>query len=280
MTANRKWIPSCLVAGVIWLGVISVLGSCASKTPAPTPTPTKTPRPSVVTLRPTDVEPVIVAVAAITVGPSPMPTHTAAVTPLPAAPTAPTPEPTGKPAIVQTRQPTSSPTEQAVATRAPAPRYPQVGDYFGRGIRVAFGSQSDFEFVTNKAAELKVKWVQFDVLWGDVEPAENQHDWSQLDQAINAFSAAGLRLLATVHSAPSWARNANSDLGVEGPPADPQDIRQVCDRSCQSIQGQSPGHRSLEWRERMVQLGARAVGCRKICGSAVRDFLCCQGSRP
>jgi hypothetical protein len=222
MTANRKRILSCLAAGVIWLGVIAVLGSCAFKTPAPTPTPTKTPRPSVVTPRPTSVEPVIVAVAATTVVPSPTPTHTAAVTAAPTETTEPTPARTREPAIVETRQPTPAPTEQAVATRAPAPNYPLAGDYFGRGIRVAFGSQSDVEFVTSKAAELKVTWAQFDVLWRDVEPVENQRNWSQLDQAINTFSAAGLNLLVTVQSAPSWARSASSDQSVEGPPANPK----------------------------------------------------------
>lgn len=234
MTANCKRKLSCLVAGIILLGVISLLGSCASKVPDPTPTPTKTPRSSAVTPKPTTVEPIIVAVATATIAPSPIPTvvaptasasrptYTATLDAMPTETPGPTPVPTRKPTIVQTSQPTPSPTARVVVTRTPAPNLPSVGNYFGRGIRVALGPQSDVQSVTSKAAELKMKWVQFDVRWKDIEPQENQRDWSQLDQAIDAFSEAGVRPLITVHSAPSWARSASSDQSVEGPPADPR----------------------------------------------------------
>jgi len=80
----------------------------------------------------------------------------------------------------------------------------------------------DAAFAAGKVSELKLKWVQFDVAWSNIEPQENQRDWSLLDQVIGAFSAADLHLLVTVHSAPSWARSASSDWSVDGPPATPK----------------------------------------------------------
>jgi hypothetical protein len=77
-------------------------------------------------------------------------------------------------------------------------------------------------FVIARMDELQFKWLQLEVRWKSIEAQEGQCEWGQLDETIGRLSQNSLNLLVTIYSAPEWARSANTDYSVEGPPADPQ----------------------------------------------------------
>jgi hypothetical protein len=66
---------------------------------------------------------------------------------------------------------------------------------------------------------LGFSWVKFQLPWKDFESQQGQRNWP--DDKIGALNGAGLNILASIVKAPNWARPGNTDLSVEGPPADP-----------------------------------------------------------
>jgi len=62
--------------------------------------------------------------------------------------------------------------------------------------------------------------VKWQVPWKEMEGAPGQIGWQ--DDIVNFFNSQGLQILASIVKAPNWARPAGTNLGVEGPPADPQ----------------------------------------------------------
>jgi hypothetical protein len=66
-------------------------------------------------------------------------------------------------------------------------------------------------------------WVKQQVEWFRHEPSKGQYAWGSLDEIANVASANGIKVLFSVVKAPRWARRADTDFSVEGPPQNPQD---------------------------------------------------------
>lgn len=64
-------------------------------------------------------------------------------------------------------------------------------------------------------------WVKFQMAWKDVEPSPGTLNWGFWDEIIGAYNANGIKVMLSIPKAPDWARPADDDKSVEGPPADP-----------------------------------------------------------
>ncbi|MCO6452196.1 MAG: SH3 domain-containing protein [Caldilineales bacterium] len=107
------------------------------------------------------------------------------------------------------------------ASTAPSPR-PATGGSFGYGVQIQPYYGADITAAANAIKDLGFNWVKWQVLWRDIEKAPGQFDWGEQDHLVGFFSGQGINVLSSVVKAPEWARPADADLGVEGPPADPQ----------------------------------------------------------
>ncbi len=97
-----------------------------------------------------------------------------------------------------------------------APR-PSAPGFFGYGIQVDPG---DLWGSVDGVKGLGFGWVKFQLPWKDFEGGgPGQRNWP--DDVIGAFNSNGIQILASIVKAPQWARPGGTDLGVEGPPADP-----------------------------------------------------------
>ncbi len=120
---------------------------------------------------------------------------------------------------------TSGATADAPIVAAPplpkaAPRpaaAPAAAGYFGYGIQVDPGV--DRGRTIGQVRQLGFNWVKFQLPWKDFEGTQGEKNFP--DDIINDFNGNGLNVLVSIVKAPNWARPANTDFSVEGPPADP-----------------------------------------------------------
>jgi hypothetical protein len=67
-----------------------------------------------------------------------------------------------------------------------------------------------------------LRWARFDIPWRSVEAScRNCFDWSDLDRAVAAAGAVGLKIMARVDRPPEWARPVIGPFD-NGPPDDPE----------------------------------------------------------
>ncbi|MEZ4830833.1 MAG: cellulase family glycosylhydrolase [Caldilineaceae bacterium] len=93
---------------------------------------------------------------------------------------------------------------------------------YGFGIQ-PYGTDMDFVVDATKGAGFD--WVRFQVPWRDFErDGKGQYRWGDLDNIIDALHAGGINVAVSIVKAPDWARPANTDFSVDGPPADAQDF--------------------------------------------------------
>ncbi len=102
----------------------------------------------------------------------------------------------------------------AASGAAPAPSTP---GYFGYGIQI--DPYADRSSAIGLIKNMNFNWVKFQLAWKDFEGQPGQRNWP--DDAIGDLNGSGLNILTSIVKAPAWARGANPDLSVEGPPADP-----------------------------------------------------------
>ena len=100
---------------------------------------------------------------------------------------------------------------------APRAAAPATAGYFGYGIQVDPGI--DRGRTVGQVRQLGFNWVKFQLPWKDFEGTQGEKNFP--DDIINDFNGNGLNVLVSIVKAPNWARPANTDFGVEGPPADP-----------------------------------------------------------
>lgn len=116
---------------------------------------------------------------------------------------------------------------------------PAAAGSFGYGVQAQVYGGADLNFVVNATRGLGFNWVKFQLPWKDFEGSPGAIGWGGLDQIVNTFHGGGLKILASVVKAPAWARSPNTDLGVEGPPADPNTyanfVGQLAGRYCGKI---------------------------------------------
>ncbi len=109
-----------------------------------------------------------------------------------------------------------APPPKAAAKAAAAPR-PSTGGSFGYGIQIDPGAVDAAIPAVNA---LGFNWVKFQLPWKDFEGAgPGQRNWP--DDVIGKLNGSQKNILASIVKAPNWARAGNSNLAVEGPPADP-----------------------------------------------------------
>jgi spore germination protein YaaH len=116
-------------------------------------------------------------------------------------------------------EPTPAP-RAAFAGVSVAPRG-NVG--FGYGVQ-AHMLDTDLNRVFDMINGMGFNWVKQQVEWFAYEPAKGQYNWGPLDAIVNTANARGVNVLFSVVKAPKWARPGNTDFGVAGPPANPQDF--------------------------------------------------------
>jgi uncharacterized protein YraI len=108
------------------------------------------------------------------------------------------------------------PPAQAAAASGPAPS-PAAPGFFGYGVQI--DPYADRGSAVGLIKNMAFNWVKFQLAWKDFEGQQGQRNWP--DDVIGDLNGNGLNILASVVKAPAWARGANPDLSVEGPPADP-----------------------------------------------------------
>jgi hypothetical protein len=95
------------------------------------------------------------------------------------------------------------------------------------GVQIhTFLDDAEFAAMLDRAAELGVGWVKFQVVWKLYEPAQGQFSDFYHAMVLNVQRASlrGFKTLISVAKAPDWSRPP-AVRGVEdGPPADPQHL--------------------------------------------------------
>ncbi|MHB1357019.1 MAG: LysM peptidoglycan-binding domain-containing protein [Anaerolineae bacterium] len=122
----------------------------------------------------------------------------------------------------------SSPTATPIptTTRAPAPSPGLYG--FGYGFQIDPYVADRLLPAVAALQSVGFGWVKIQVPWFSIEPnRKGEYAWSELDGIMNQFNAAGLKVMLSVVKAPQWARPANTDRSVEGPPANVQDLADI-----------------------------------------------------
>ena len=109
----------------------------------------------------------------------------------------------------------AAPVSNPPARPAPAP------PGFGYGMQI--DPYNDLNRALGLVQQAGFNWVKVQVRWEDIEAVRGQIGWDKLDPIVNATSGAGINLLFSVVTAPRWARPADTDFSVPGPPANPQD---------------------------------------------------------
>ena len=156
----------------------------------------------------------------------------------PAAPAAPTAAPS-RPAETPTARPAATP---ATATPpAPAPSGP-VGSRIAPPYdpsKLAYGMAAHFWWqdkarVAGLVSGAGFGWAKQQVRWSDIEAAQGQPDFRELDAVVDAALAANLNVMLSVVTAPAWSRR---DRTVDGPPDDPRAFASFMGRLAARYQG-------------------------------------------
>ena len=125
------------------------------------------------------------------------------------------------PTVAPTAVPTAVP--GATTTPIPAPTATPVPTSSGL---VGYGMQAHMvggyaSAATDKIVEAGFNWTKQQFRWSEIETSRGVFNWAPYDEVVNATSARGLNLMASVVSAPAWSLA----LGVShGPPANAADI--------------------------------------------------------
>lgn len=165
-------------------------------------------------------------VAAVSTNPPPTPVPTRAI---------PTNAPTDTPTEVadigtgagspDSDESTAQDAEPSATVPPTATPLPVSDDSFDLGIQVQFSISFDENIQRtwmNDVEALGLDWMKQQVRWEDIEVAPGEYDWGKLDLALPIAAEYGIKVLASVVTAPEWARIEGAPADTEGPPADPQ----------------------------------------------------------
>jgi hypothetical protein len=115
-------------------------------------------------------------------------------------------------------------------------------------------SAESFEQHAGRAAEAGAGIARLPVSWELTEPERGQYDWSEIDPAVNALEARGIRVLFVLSAAPAWAAGGcvsdapTSTCGVgRGHEADYQ-------RLALALLARYPGSKIQAWNEPNIDL--------------------------
>ena len=183
---------------LLWLSIAMLWACLAACRPQPTPSPSPTSTIILATENPTPAENHVFLPAVV--GPA-APTSTLA------------PSPSVTPSPTATRKPTRTP----APTATPLP--PAIFKP-GWGVQAhLFGV--DIDQVLNWAQGTGVEWIKQQVEWTNIEYAQGEYDWRELDQIVDKTTGYGLKLMLSVNHAPTWTRLESEEYG---PPNDPAEF--------------------------------------------------------
>ena len=100
-------------------------------------------------------------------------------------------------------------------TPTPAPRQTPLG--YGFQVDPSEGYPQALQMTTTAG----FSWVKYQVRWEEFEKAPGVVQWDFLDKVVSGAQGAGVKLLFSVATAPTWAR-PGQDLSMHGPPTDAQ----------------------------------------------------------
>ncbi|MGQ9841002.1 MAG: SH3 domain-containing protein [Anaerolineae bacterium] len=170
------------------------------------------------------------------------------------------------------------PARAATAAAVAVPRSAPPG-FFGYGIQIdPWGNRGEAIALVK---DMGFTWVKFQLPWKDFEGQPGVRNWP--DDVVNDLYNNGLQILVSIVKAPNWARPANTDFSVEGPPADPATyasfVGEFAARYCgrvQAIEVWNEQNMHYEWGNeppdpaRYVRLLAAAYNAIKQgCGSTI-----------
>lgn len=167
------------------------------------------------------------SVALLVATPTPTPSPTPEPTPTPEATATPEPKPAPKP-----QEPAAAPAPAAAPPPAASVNVP-----FGYGIQVDPRGNTAANIGHLKA--LGFNWVKFQMPWKDVEPSPGGFSWGMWDELIGAYNANGIQVMLSIPKAPNWARPADDDKSIEGPPQDPVKYAEFVGRVADRYRGKA-----------------------------------------
>lgn len=119
----------------------------------------------------------------------------------------------------------ATPTEES-ETPTPAPTTPAIDDKaFDLGVQVNYNNTDPNimgGYLDAAANQLNLNWIKAQIRWEFIEPEEGVYDWTLLDNLFSQTTDYNLKVLASIVTAPEWARQPGADLSKHGPPADNQ----------------------------------------------------------
>ncbi len=104
------------------------------------------------------------------------------------------------------------------------PAFARAPGFFGYGIQAHMVDNNQAPRVMQAVKDLGFGWVKQQVEWKRFEPNKGNYQWGPLDNLVNVANQYGVKVMLSVAKAPKWARPGNTDLSVEGPPSNPQDL--------------------------------------------------------
>lgn len=145
---------------------------------------------------------------------------------------------TQHPTATPTSRPTTTPT--TVPTKIPSitttPTITQSGSMSDRVNPVCVSthlnniSDADVDEQTTLMQQAGIKWVRFNVVWGNIEQTKGVYNWSMYDYIIKDITSKGMQPLALVTQwgAPSWERaDASNWMSPANNPTDFQTFAQT-----------------------------------------------------
>ncbi|HEV2123573.1 MAG TPA: cellulase family glycosylhydrolase, partial [Chloroflexota bacterium] len=132
--------------------------------------------------------------------------------------------------------------------RLPAPPYDPAR--LGHGMAVHLWWQDQHREV-NLVKDAGFGWIAQQIRWADVEPDKGAPNFSEVDRMVDAAMLAGVNVLFSVVSSPSWAR---ADGRTNGPPDNPADFAVFVGTLAERYKGQVRAYEvwneqnlSIEW---------------------------------
>lgn len=133
-------------------------------------------------------------------------------------------------AAQETEEPADAPPAQD-PTQTPTPELqptvPAVEQQdFDLGVQIGIPdpfNENDMKGWLDAAAnQLNLNWLKVQIRWEFIEPEEGVYDWNRLDAFFALTGDYNIKVLASIVTAPAWAREPGADLSKHGPPADNQ----------------------------------------------------------
>lgn len=118
-----------------------------------------------------------------------------------------------------------------VGDRILVPKIADVAELpaFGFGIQI-YPDIDGAAATASQVVQLGVNWVKIDVPWASIEPTKGRLNYAELDAAVAALDAVGVRILLNVYKAPAWSRRSYTATlnkllrPYSGPPEDLNDF--------------------------------------------------------